>query len=258
MNLSEKCAYLKGLMDGLEIDTSTKDGKALVRMSEIISEVVDYVEDMRLQMDSITDWLSDLADMGEDSDEYSEDLDYDDVDELCGADSDSGCLESDVDCSECEGCPVKEETESVEEDTAPVEDEPEASEEEYTEEELSDMLDRYIEEELTAISEADEDDTEETVDDDDDDDTVEEETVSEDDSEPVTEAETETVSETEDEDEELDMEEEEELYEVTCPSCDETVFVSEETLNAGSMKCPNCGELLEFDYDGMTIEDFED
>lgn len=243
-------------MDGLEIDTSTKDGKALVRMSEIISDVVDYVEDMRLQMDSVTDWLSDLADMSEDADES----DYDDVDELCDADTDSGCLESDVDCSECEGCPVKEEPETAVEETAPVEEETETAEEksdidEYTEEELSDMLDRYIDEELAAISEADEDDPDETVDDDDDDDTVEEETVSEDDSEPVTE----TVSETEDEDdEELDMEEEEELYEVTCPSCDETVFVSEETLNAGSMKCPNCGELLEFDYDGMTIEDFED
>jgi len=39
------------------------------------------------------------------------------------------------------------------------------------------------------------------------------------------------------------------LYEVTCPTCNETISLTEEAVLQGSMKCPNCDELLEFDYD---------
>ena len=49
-----------------------------------------------------------------------------------------------------------------------------------------------------------------------------------------------------DDDEELD---DEELYEVTCPSCGDTICVTEDMLDEGSVNCPNCGELLEFDFD---------
>ena len=50
----------------------------------------------------------------------------------------------------------------------------------------------------------------------------------------------------EDDDEELD---DEELNEVTCPSCGDTICVTEDMLDEGSVNCPNCGELLEFDFD---------
>jgi len=42
---------------------------------------------------------------------------------------------------------------------------------------------------------------------------------------------------------------EENVYEVTCPTCNETIALTEEAVLQGSMKCPKCGELLEFDYD---------
>jgi ribosomal protein S27E len=38
-------------------------------------------------------------------------------------------------------------------------------------------------------------------------------------------------------------------YEVTCPSCHETVCLSKDLLQNGQMECPNCGETLEFDLD---------
>lgn len=50
-----------------------------------------------------------------------------------------------------------------------------------------------------------------------------------------------------DEDEDDDFEEE--MYEVTCPTCGETLCVGEEMLDEGEMTCPNCGEALEFDLD---------
>ena len=40
-----------------------------------------------------------------------------------------------------------------------------------------------------------------------------------------------------------------ELYEVVCPSCGDTICLNEGMLEEGSMECPGCGELLEFDFD---------
>lgn len=44
------------------------------------------------------------------------------------------------------------------------------------------------------------------------------------------------------------------FYEVTCPTCNETVCVSEPILLDGSIECPNCSEFLEFDLDGLSID----
>lgn len=40
-------------------------------------------------------------------------------------------------------------------------------------------------------------------------------------------------------------------YEVTCPSCNETICLSEDIIEDGQMECPNCGEKLEFDFDNL-------
>jgi len=56
-----------------------------------------------------------------------------------------------------------------------------------------------------------------------------------------------------DEDDDLD-DFEGELYEVTCPACKNIVYMDEDMLDSGEMPCPNCGELLEIDLDGV-LED---
>jgi DNA-directed RNA polymerase subunit RPC12/RpoP len=148
MKLTEKMSYLQGLIDGLEIDTTTKEGKALTQMSEVMSELVLYVEDLQSQVDELTE-LCDILD--EDLGQVEDDL-YDD----------------DYDCDDC-----------------------------YDDDEDDD--DEY---------EFDEDD--------------------------------------------------DELYEVTCPTCGDTILIDEGMIEEGSINCPNCNELLEFDFDGLTIEDFEE
>lgn len=40
-----------------------------------------------------------------------------------------------------------------------------------------------------------------------------------------------------------------ELYEATCPTCGDTIVIDKKMLEQGSIDCPNCGELLEFDVD---------
>jgi hypothetical protein len=156
MKLTEKMSYLKGLIDGLEIDTTTKEGKALTAMADVMSELVIYVDDLQSQIDELTE-LCDILD--EDLGLVEEDF-YQDEDFSCG---------------DCEGC--------------------------------------Y------------DDDDEDDFDDEDDDD--------------------------------FDLDDDE-LYEVTCPSCGDTILIDEGMIEEGSINCPNCNELLEFDCDDLTIEDFED
>ena len=50
-------------------------------------------------------------------------------------------------------------------------------------------------------------------------------------------------------DEDYDGDEEDEFYDVTCPSCNTTFCVDEETLLEGGIDCPECGERLEFEID---------
>lgn len=155
MKLTEKMSYLKGLMDGLEIDCSTKEGKILSQMSEVLQEVVLYVDDLQSQVDELTE-LCDILD--EDLGNVEE--------ELYGED------DEDFGCDECG----------------------------YLDEDDEDF----------------------------------------------------------DDDDEYDFEDDdEELYEVTCPTCGDTILLDEGMIDEGSINCPNCNELLEFDYENLTIEDFE-
>ena len=48
---------------------------------------------------------------------------------------------------------------------------------------------------------------------------------------------------------------EEETYEITCHTCGNTINIDESMLDEGEMKCPNCGQELEFDLD---IDEDED
>lgn len=64
----------------------------------------------------------------------------------------------------------------------------------------------------------------------------------------------------EDDDDEYDelFDDDEELYEVTCPTCSDTICLNEDMLEEGSITCPNCGELLEFGLDDEEDEEGSD
>lgn len=59
----------------------------------------------------------------------------------------------------------------------------------------------------------------------------------------------------EDDDDDEDIFDDEDLYEVTCPTCSDTICLNEAMIEEGSISCPNCGELLEFDVDDIDDED---
>ena len=55
-----------------------------------------------------------------------------------------------------------------------------------------------------------------------------------------------------------DCDDEEEYYDVECPSCGEVICVDGDILDEGSINCPNCDELLEFDLSDEDEEETEE
>ncbi len=47
-------------------------------------------------------------------------------------------------------------------------------------------------------------------------------------------------------------EEDGEVYETTCPNCEEEILFDETILEDGCVQCPNCGEKLEFDLSELS------
>ena len=77
MGISEKVAYLKGLMEGMKFDTETNEGK-------LFAAIIDVLDDIAFEIEDLTDEVMELED-GVDviSDDLAdvEDLVYEDEDE---------------------------------------------------------------------------------------------------------------------------------------------------------------------------------
>ncbi len=93
MNITEKVAYLKGLMDGLEIDKATKEGKILSAMADILEDIALTVADNCDQIDAIDEDLDNLEEFVYEGDFFDEDDEEWDDDDYCFGD-----------CGDCEGC----------------------------------------------------------------------------------------------------------------------------------------------------------
>ena len=151
MTISEKSAYLKGLMDGLKLDTETAEGKMISAIVDLLGDVTHRLTDVEETTIAISDEL----------DEIEEDLD---------------------------------------------------------------AIEDYIMDE-------EDDDFEDDFDDEDD------------------------WDEDEDYEEGFDFgDEETTIYEVEC-ACGNRIDFDEETLEAGSIVCPECGETLEFTFEDVEDED---
>lgn len=60
MKLSEQMSYLRGLVDGLDIDMTTKEGKVLGQVLEVLQSTVLYVDDLQDQIDELTELCENL------------------------------------------------------------------------------------------------------------------------------------------------------------------------------------------------------
>lgn len=90
MTISEKSAYLKGLMDGLNMDTESNEGKMIAAIVDLLGDMtkkLTAVEDTTIaisdELDEIEEDLDAIEDfiMDEDEDDYDDDDVYDFSDE---------------------------------------------------------------------------------------------------------------------------------------------------------------------------------
>ena len=190
--MKEKAAYLRGLIEGLGIDETTKEGKVIKAMSELLGELAEAVdgidEDVTRAYDQINDLSEELedleADLYEDEDAEDEDDDAADEDEDAGDDDIASEPFYEVACPACgETVYVSEDDLDAGEAICPS---------------CKVAFEVALADDEEAEEEAEEDDG------------------------PV-------------------------QYEVTCPACGATAVFEEGDLLDGEPTCPNCGKPLDFE-----------
>ena len=114
MTLSEKSAYLKGLMDGLKLSTETDEGKMISAIVDLLGDlckkvtdieettiaISDELDEIEEDLDAIEDYIMDEED---DYDEWDEDEEWDD-EEDCEEGFDFGDEDSIIYEVECPVC----------------------------------------------------------------------------------------------------------------------------------------------------------
>ena len=188
--MREKAAYLKGLVEGLGIDETTKEGKVIKAMSELLCEMAQAIdgidEDVTQAYDQINDLSEELEDLEADLYEDDEEADEDEADDAeADEDEDDNADVASEPYYEV-ACPACGETVYVSEDDL---DAGEA---------ICPSCKVAFEVALADDEEAEEDDG------------------------PV-------------------------QYEVTCPACGATAVFEEGDLLDGEPTCPNCGKVFAFE-----------
>ncbi len=92
MTISEKAAYLKGLMDGLELDTSKAEGKMIAAIVELLGDMSKRVTDIEETTIAISDELDEIEEDLDAIEDYilDEEEDYDDYEDYDDEDYEEG------------------------------------------------------------------------------------------------------------------------------------------------------------------------
>ena len=89
----ERVAFLKGLAEGMEIDQSTKEGKLLLQIIDVLEEFAGEVEEVYEELDDLNEAILELDEYVEAIDEDLSDLE----DEVFDLDEDY----EEVECPDC-------------------------------------------------------------------------------------------------------------------------------------------------------------
>ncbi|MFQ9678936.1 MAG: CD1247 N-terminal domain-containing protein [Ruthenibacterium lactatiformans] len=66
MELKEKVAYIKGMMEGMEFDTATKEGKLLAAVVDVLEEMAKEVTNIDEDVDTLYDEVDAMSEDLED------------------------------------------------------------------------------------------------------------------------------------------------------------------------------------------------
>ena len=105
MTITEKVAYLKGLMEGLKLDTETSEGKVLAALVDVVNDIALELEDVYDEIDTLKDYADELDhDLG-DVESFLLEEDDCDCDCDCCEDEDCDCCDDDMYCDgDCDCC----------------------------------------------------------------------------------------------------------------------------------------------------------
>ena len=74
MEISEKVAYLKGLAEGLALDTDTKEGKLIAAIIDVLDDMAEKFVDLEDELCDVEEALYEMDD--EDEEDYDDDESY--------------------------------------------------------------------------------------------------------------------------------------------------------------------------------------
>lgn len=94
--LMQKVSYLRGLADGLGVDESSKEGKLLLQIMNVLEEFADVLDETIENQADLEEYVNfideDLADVEDEiygtdedyeDDDYDDEFDFDDFDDYC-------------------------------------------------------------------------------------------------------------------------------------------------------------------------------
>ena len=95
MEITEKVAYLKGLAEGMELDTEKKEGKLLAAIIDVLDDIALEIADMKADQEELYDGLDAVSEDLEDvEDVVFDEYDEEDDDEDCYATTCPTCEET--------------------------------------------------------------------------------------------------------------------------------------------------------------------
>lgn len=101
MEIKEKVSHLQGLIDGMEYDLTSKEGKIISEIIDILSAMAEEIELVEDDVDNLYDYADELdADLGDVETELFGDCDDDDYCDCDDCEEYDTC-ECDGDCASC-------------------------------------------------------------------------------------------------------------------------------------------------------------
>ena len=107
MTVTERVAYIRGLIEGLGIDDSSKEGRVIKAMVEVLDDLAvsvedidETIEDLSEQIDAVDEDLSTLEeDFYSDDEDEEEDEDFDEeelYEVVCPSCGETICIDEDI------------------------------------------------------------------------------------------------------------------------------------------------------------------
>ena len=101
MNLTEKASYINGLVEGMELDTTTKEGKVIAALLDLCNDLCNAVSDLTDDVEHLYDGLDAIDEDLTDVEDYLFEDDDDECDCCCDDEDDDDDDVYEITCPNC-------------------------------------------------------------------------------------------------------------------------------------------------------------